>query len=203
MLITTLTVDSFYPAPEAVTRIAKGLSYEAREYDGHTYTGVGVGFNPEGMDKTIGDIFGGPPVDIKLEYFRLGTGTEKTTSYIHGDSAIASWAAVWYLSEAPGGTVAGTAFWRHRELDIDAMPNLKWVMEKFKDKPKPVDYFIEKIKAEGEDESLWEMSGLVGQKYNRAALYFGNQFHSRYPKQAWGKDVNDGRLVWTGFFSRR
>ncbi len=189
MKYTTLVIDDFYPAPEALKRVAQSLDYGPQEYEGHTYNGVGLGFEPEGISKMIGQAMGQSDIDIKLQYFRLGTAKDQPTSYIHPDSGIAYWAAVLYLSDAPHGVQAGTAFWTHRNESIEAMPS-----------PASPE-LVEQIVKDGEDESKWLMTSLIGQKFNRIAIYPGHLFHSRYPRDAWGNDKMDGRLTWTCFFN--
>jgi hypothetical protein len=196
MNLSLLAVDGFHPAPMATATIAKTLSYETKEHDGHEYNGIGLGYNVESADQLLATILGAGGCKIDMEYFRLGTKKEAPTSYIHADSGISSHAAVWYLSQAPDGMVAGTAFWRHKELGLESVPSLEWIEKNFG----KVEDFAKKIREDGEDESKWVMTGLIGQKYNRIAIYPTNLFHSRYPKEAWGNDVNDGRIVWTAFF---
>lgn len=189
MKLSQTVVDDFYPAPEALKRVAQSLDYGPQEYEGRTYNGVGLGFEPEGMAGLLGNVIGGK-VDIKLQYFRLGTKESQPTSYIHPDSSIAAFAAVLYLSEAPHGLQSGTAFWRHQKLGIDGMAGVDLTEEE-----------VAELVKDGEDESKWLMTSLIGQKFNRLALYTGQQFHSRYPRDAWGNDKMDGRLTWCGFFN--
>jgi hypothetical protein len=194
MNITSVAVDNFHPAPDAITRLAKTLSYEEREHEGHKYKGIGVGYSPEGVAELISSILGRAVID--MEYFRLGTSVgNEITNYIHADAGISQWAAVWYLSTPPIGVVAGTAFWRHKETGLEAVPDKAWLTN---NKMTPED-LAAILQRDNMDESKWEMTGLIGQKYNRIALYPTKIFHSRYPQEAWGKDISDGRLCWTAF----
>lgn len=195
--ISNIIVDDFHPAPVAISKVAKTLNYGPQEWNGHTYNGIGLGYSPENAYGYLGAIFG-VPVKPKLEYFRLGTKTEPTTTYIHADSICAKYAAVWYLSEPPEGIVAGTAFWRHKELGIDRLPSREEVVASVGEDG--VDAYIARLNADGNDESKWQMIGLVGQKFNRITIYPTNLFHSRYPQDAWGDSVENGRIVWTTFF---
>ncbi len=188
--ISNITVDDFHPAPVAVAAMARSLTYEEKEWKGHKYKGIGLGYSPEGAYGLIGQIFGAA-VKPKLEYFRLGTKADSATTYIHADSICAKYAAVWYLSEPPAGIVAGTAFWRHKELGITSPPS--------GDTPE-LDTLLARLNSDGNDESKWKMTGLVGQKFNRITIYPTDIFHSRYPQDAWGETVADGRIVWTTFF---
>lgn len=200
MQLTQIAVDDFYPAPQAVARIARNLDYKSEEYEGFTYHNIGLGYEPEGVSDCLSKVFGSP-VDIKMQYFRLGTDKGDLTYWIHADSSIAQWAAVWYLSDAPAGVVAGTAFWQHKKLGIDHVPSLADVEGLFHNSDDPAAAFDKRIQLDGNDEDKWQMSGLIANKFNRVAIYPGNYYHSRYPQGGWGKDKSDGRIVWTAFFS--
>lgn len=197
-MVHQIVIDDFHPTPVAISKVAQGLNYGPQEWKGHTYNGIGLGYSPEGAYGYLGAIFG-CPVKPKLEYFRLGTKSEPTTTYIHADSICAKYAAVWYLSEAPKDVIAGTAFWRHKESGLTALPTREALAEKLGGDDK-VDPFVAGLNTDGNDESKWDLVGLVGQKFNRIAIYPTNLFHSRYPKDAWGEGVADGRIVWTTFF---
>lgn len=196
--IYNITIDDFYPAPEAVARVARTLSYDPIELRGVTYRGVGQGYSPEGIYGLIGAIFG-RPVRPTMEHFRLGTKVEKPTTYIHADSTCAKYAAVWYLSEAPSDVIAGTAFWKHKELGISSLNGREHMVELAGGEDK-LEEFGRKMDADGNDESKWQMTGLTGQKFNRITIYPTTAFHSRYPQDAWGETVHDGRLTWACFF---
>lgn len=195
MTISSLSVDDFHPSPEAIAIVAKSLDYTEREHDGHKYKGIGTGYSPEGAAELLGAIMG-RDVKIDMEYFRLGLSTGDITNYIHADSGISSMAAVWYLTDAPAGVTAGTAFWRHKKTGLEGVPSFKW-MEESGYSPEDLETLFV---ADNMDESKWEMTGLIGQKFNRIAIYPTSRFHSRYPKQAWGTSVKDGRIAWTAFF---
>ncbi len=197
-MVHQIIIDDFHPTPVAISKVAKGLNYGPQEWKGHTYNGIGLGYSPEGAYGYLGAIFG-MPVKPKLEYFRLGTKTEQPTTYIHVDTICAKYAAVWYLSEPPAGIIAGTAFWRHKESGLSALPTREALAEILGGDDK-VDPFVAQLNTDGNDESKWDLIGLVGQKFNRIAIYPTNLFHSRYPKDAWGENAEDGRVVWTTFF---
>lgn len=199
-MLATVVLDDFYPSPLALQRVARSLEYKTEIYEGHPYKGIGLGFSPEGIWQYISGPLGRPVIPA-MEYFRLGSEDNEPTTYIHADSSISSKAAVLYLSEAPDAVIGGTAFWKHKETGLTHMPTDEWVRKNFGDSEEAIKAFIDKINTEGNDEKYWQMTDLVGQRFNRMTIYGGSQFHSRYPKSGWGKDVNDGRLVWTGFFN--
>lgn len=199
-MLNNVILDDFYPTPLALQRVARSITYKTETYEGHEYKGIGLGFSPEGIWEYISGPLG-RPVYPTMEYFRLGTEDAEPTTYIHADNAIASRAAVLYLSDAPNSVIGGTAFWKHKETGLTHMPTEEWVRKNIGDSDDAIKQFIKKLNEEGNDEKYWQMTDLVGQKFNRITIYRGNQFHSRYPKSGWGKDVNDGRLAWTGFFN--
>jgi hypothetical protein len=188
-MITQIIIDDFHPVAKPIAAFAKTLSYGPQEWEGHTYRGIGLGYSPELFYDLLVPFLGRKP-EPKMEFFRLGTKEEAPTTYIHADNACAKHAAVWYLSEPPADLVSGTAFWQHRASD-------KYELS---EKDREDHDFILGLDADGADESKWKMVGLCGHKFNRCVVYPSNIFHSRYPKDAWGKDAADGRIVFTSFF---
>ncbi len=184
-----LTIDDFHPVAKPIAAFAKTLTFGPQEWQGHTYKGIGLGYSPELFYETLA-IWMGRTIKPALEYFRLGTKEDSATTYIHADSACAKFAAVWYLTEAPEGVVAGTAFWKHRATGKDSLSE-----EDYKNTE-----MLAGMDTDGADESKWQMVGLCGQKFNRLVVYPTNVFHSRYPQNAWGNDAKDGRIVFTSFF---
>jgi hypothetical protein len=47
----------------------------------------------------------------------------------------------------------------------------------------------------------WKLVDLIPLKFNRAAIYEGALFHSRFPLRAFGSTPEDGRLIGIAFFS--
>lgn len=188
-MTTQIQIDDFHPCAKAVAAMARTLKYGPQEHGGHVYKGIGLGYTPELFYETLSQRLGRQIVPA-MEYFRLGTKEDTSTTYIHVDSGCGRHAAVWYLSEPPAGVVAGTAFWRHRETGKDFVTT---------EDRQDVE-LLAKLNADGQDESKWIMSGLCGQKFNRLVIYPTDVFHSRYPQDAWGTGPEDGRIVFTTFF---
>lgn len=188
MFRTWTVVDNVLPDPDAVRGGAVRQSFGPREYEGETYQGVATQLELPAAD-LIGAALRLPAAQVQptLQFWRLGLARDDTTTYIHADLIASPYAVLLYLSE-PRAPLAGTAFWRNKRLDTDALsPHLD-----------PAEYDL--INAEGHDEDAWEMTGLIGQRYNRLAIYPSFLFHSRYPRRAWGHDAETGRLVWVSFF---
>lgn len=191
-----VVIDDFYFAPKALARVAQSLDYSVKEHEGHKYNGVSTDFEPE---KIVGlmSLNLGRNVQMGINLFRLGTAVEKATTHVHADNSMDPFAAVLYLSEAPAGVSAGTAFWRHKKYQIEQMPTAEWIVANV---GPDVQAFITEINTDGNDESKWELTSLVGQRFNRFVTYPSHWFHSRYPQNAWGETPKDGRLIWTGFY---
>lgn len=194
MNIQTLVFDDAHPAIDLIRDEALKLDYTPREHEGKTYTGIGTGFDPQ-LAPLIERAFGRVYLP-KLEFFRLGLekGTE-TTIWIHADISVRSeYAALLYCSR-PTGPMQGTAFWRHKEMGIDRVPDLA---EPFKKQWSAS--HGPKLDSEGNDESKWDQTGLIGFKYNRLVIYPAAYFHSRFPRDTWGNKADEGRLLFCSFF---
>lgn len=200
-ITTTLLIDNFYSCPLALQRVAKSLAYGDKEYEGHTYKGVGLGFEPENIWEYISIYLNRTVTPSGVSMFRLGTAVEQPTTYIHADGGIATTAAVLYLSEAPEAIIAGTAFWKHKETGLTDWPTEEWCRANVGDSLSAINEFGEKLNSDGADESKWQMTDLAGQRFNRISIYPSKRFHSRYPKDAWGSTPEDGRVTWCAFFS--
>lgn len=188
MFRTFTVVDNCLPDPDAVRAAAVRQEFRAREYEGHTYRGVATELELPAAD-LISEALRVPRETVRptVQFWRLGLAGDDTTTYIHADTIASPYAVILYLSE-PKAPHAGTAFWRNRRLDTDALdPGME-----------AAEY--EEINREGHDPDAWQMVGLIGQRYNRLAIYPSFLFHSRYPREAWGDGPETGRLVWVTFF---
>lgn len=180
-----LLVDDFCKHAQAVRDHALTLDFGPQEYKGHVYNGIGL-YHLD-MTEYLSDALGWP-VAQELSFFRLGLEGDELTSYIHCDSVCSRFACVWYLTPADLCR-GGTAFWRHKELGWDALP-AEGVDEKM----------AEKLNHDGNIEECWELEALAKMWWNRAVIYPSALFHSRYPRQSFGSDASDGRLIWCCFF---
>lgn len=189
--------DDFLASPDRVRAHALRQSFAPQSYKGHEYNGIGSDYKfcpVASISKAVG--FEAVPV---LNFFRLGLAGDRTTTYIHADTGVdsATWAGVLYLSEPPSPAV-GTAFWTHRELGWDALPDAEGFEAA---EITPDDRFFANINEDGQGEVAWAMNGFVGMKYNRFLAYPTNLFHSRFPRDTWGTEKSEGRLIWVTFFN--
>src|SRR5574342_14306 len=82
------------------------------------------------------------------------------------------YALVLYLSE-PIGTLSGTAFWTHKEQNTNRI--LVGDVE-----------LLQAIEGDWDDVNKWRQDQFISSKFNRAAIYKSELFHSRWPFEAYG-----------------
>lgn len=123
-------------------------------------------------------------------FFRVtNEGMEK--AYIHSDRESGSNTCVVYLTEHE--QKSGTAFFKHKRTGLTYMPSF----QEMKDLG-----IEEELKQDmvSRDPDKWEQTGYVEGKYNRALIFDAPLFHSRYPLEGIGNDVDSGRMVWVCHF---
>lgn len=179
-----IVIDDFLPDAQAARQHALAATYiDWQGYDGEVYKRVSLTEVP-GLLERIEAVMG--PVDMLGMGYRLNYGGELPNAAIHSDLGWGTHALVLYLSEGEGGT----AFWRHKATGttrIDAGQ----------------DDLLDVIKHDWNDPEKWEQVGLCEMKLNRAVIYEGANYHSRYPFAAFGAGPEDGRLVAVAFFTPR
>lgn len=194
MNISLIVIDNFLPNFTEVRAMALSTPFETKEYQGHQYSGIGIGaLNTLPLIEEVLGI----PLKEHLSFFRLGKGGEPVTGHIHADINCGSWASVLYLNE-PDQCRGGTAFWYNKRLGSDTIPPPD-VMDDAG--PHYSEKVANEINGEANDESKWELKSVIAMKSNRLILYPTNIFHSRYPRDGFGSDAQDGRLIHVSFFS--
>lgn len=180
-----LVVDNFIPDFNVVKEVIKDVKYGDHEFMGKNYTGWGSVTLPLKMliEKKLGF-----PVAVYQSHLRMGRMDTPLTHYIHADNAGAEFGLVYYLSVPDCRT--GTAFWRHKELGLQACPD------------DCDDELFSRLDADIRDPSLWEMTGFVDAKENRALFFDSSMFHSRWPEVIPVAVGDKPRLVSTTFFNR-
>lgn len=187
-------VDDFAPQPVELRELALGTKYESVNFEGEVYHGIGYDAEaiPFDLPKRIAQAVGFG-VEVKYSYFRLTEKGVDPTVWIHPDTMCSEYAGVLYLN-LPEQCFGGTAFWTHNALGWDELPA-------------DIDEKMAKVLNEDgnaqERWRVWTMNTLVGMKFNRFIAYPSKCFHSRYPREAWGEEKKDARLVWVAFFNRK
>lgn len=180
--------DDFAVDPVGIREAALRLEFKTVEHGGGKYSGIGL--MPLDLSNEISELVGFP-VKQKLSFFRINRGTDAPSTFIHADSSESEFAGVLHLS-APHYLKGGTAFWTHKVMCIDRLRAANVTRSGM----------AERLNWDGHDESLWEMTGYCAMKFNRFITYPACMFHSRYPKETWGTDNVDSRLIWACFYDR-
>lgn len=195
-----IVVDDFLPTNQVETlheTLMRAEFKDERAPDGVVYPTVCTSVSIDNIDKRLGEVHGFPSVDIKLNCFRLSLLGEVDDTFCHADGIYAQWAAVLYLNRHI--QYGGTAFWRHVETGLDAVPNENLMkVAGFH----PLKYH-QWLTSETRFPAKWESSGFCGMRFNRLVTYPTSSFHSRVPgtiDKPFGNTVRDGRLVWVAFY---
>lgn len=114
--------------------------------------------------------------------------TAENQSWLHTDGAV-QWAGVLYLTpNAP--ITSGTGFYRHKRTGMEKFVYLtEKPTEKDLNHPYLTDY---------RDMTKWELTDVVGNKFNRLVIYDASLFHRSL--DYFGNDKYNGRLFQVFFF---
>lgn len=149
--------------------------------DNIVYKRIAVVDIPEIRDR-LAEIYG--EVDVLGMAFRANMNGEPPNQSIHTDVGWGTHAMVLYLTDGD----SGTAFWKHIPSGRVELP------------PFDIHAFID-VRKDWTDESKWMIYDEIQMKYNRAALYKSQLFHSRWPFKAFGTCMEDCRLTLVCFFT--
>lgn len=173
--------------------VISGQFATQRGPDGADYAGIStypVPHWPKLIEKHIGKkIYPG------ISCFRMNLEGELPHSWIHSDDICAKYASVLYLNP-PEQCYGGTAFWRHRTLEIDKLPS-RDVLKSLK---VDADRFYGQMNEDWKKLSLWEQANFVPMEWNKFITYPTCYFHSRFPFEGFGTTPQDGRLIWICFY---
>lgn len=175
-------------APDALTvrdAVIRGGFTDEIGPDGALYTGISQ--YPVPHWPSLIALALGVTIEPKLTCFRLNLAGELPHSWVHSDGICADYASVLYLN-LPEQCYGGTAFWRHRELEIDRIPRKHDLA------------LGAHITAEWKRLEPWERTDFVPMEWNKFVTYPTERFHSRYPFEGFGQGPQDGRLIWICFY---
>lgn len=179
-----MKIDNFLPETPIKNLRQQALSADYQDWEGPdhiVYKRISVVDIPEIRDR-LAEIYG--EVDVLGMAFRADQEGNRTTQSIHTDVGWGTHALVLYLTDGD----SGTAFWKHKASGRIEMPT------------HDIDAYIDTRK-DWLDESKWEIYDEVEMKFNRAALYKSQLFHSRWPFEGFGTCLEDCRLVLVAFFT--
>ncbi len=197
MDITLRIADGFAPNAEQIREEILSANFtDEVGPDGYNYTGICLDNQPD-LTKEIAALVGFD-VEIKLSCFRVSYEKEMPHNHVHSDGICAKYAGILYLNPNHQRR-GGTAFWRHKVGGWDSLPADD---ELIKDGRDPVEFNLDMVE-EWQRKDQWAMCGFAEMKFNRFITYPTKMFHSRYPHEAFGTTLSDGRLIWTVFYDRK
>lgn len=177
-----IVVDDFLPNPAEIRAVALSAPFvDWPGPDGEVYKRVCLTAVP-GVVEGVERVFG--PVVMHGMGYRLNYGGEEPNAAIHSDLGWGTHALVLYLSEGEGGT----AFWRHRATGAERID------------AGDADLFAQ-VRGDWNAPQAWEQTDLCRMRFNRAVMYEGARFHSRWPFAAFGDSPETGRLIAVAFFT--
>lgn len=182
-------IENFMEDPIAEREKALASTYKTVEHNGLNYRGISLQEDKESYEK-IQKVFGFEKVTFECFYRRYMAGEENET-YIHNDSNISTITGVLFLNE-PSQCRGGTAFWKHKLYGWDCQPTKEEIEAKGLRDTKEL---WDKVYQDGFEEFKWQMTDYVPLAFNRLILFGGKRFHSRYPKEAFGTEIGNARLV--------
>lgn len=192
-----ITVDNFVASPLRVAEDLRASDFQdLKGPDGEVYKRVALmpsNIFREEMEKAVGFA-----IQPNYSIARLNFAGENPNNAIHADSGYDEFAAILYLT-APEHCSGGTAFWRHKILDMSEMPTAKEARARGRSPGR----VMKRLTADWNNVDAWEQIALAEMKFNRAIFYKCKAFHSRFPFEAFGTDAANGRLVFVSFFNRK
>lgn len=189
MHIHHLVVDNFLERPLLVRQWALGREFkdEVSPADGVTYKGICYPL-PELFRGEVHlklSFLMGVTVVPHLDFLRLSVDGYNPPHRIHTDCIQAQYTAIIYLN-LPGQCQGGTGMYEHMEGMERNPQNTEEHAIWFRDT---------------NDFTKWRTVGGTDMKWNRALVMASDLFHASLPKEGFGGNVEDGRLVWVSFFN--
>lgn len=123
-------------------------------------------------------------------FFRV-TNPGMEHALIHSDREYGDNTAILYLTNSPG---SGTAFYRHRATGMTDMPPLSQLI------CRPDFQNLRKQMLDASEDD-WEQYQFVEGKVNRCLVFDAPKIHCRIPKDGFGTDERNSRMVWVCHFN--
>lgn len=190
MRVNTLIIDDFYSNVDEVREFALSQEFGVKgNYPGNRTQSFANEYLKDYINNFIrpfaGEITFWPSEGYNGAYQYT---TSRDRSWIHGDSGT-TWAGVVYLTPNAPHT-AGTGLFRHKSTNLSMIPRLS---------NNDVDNeLLDEIYNDSQDMTKWDLTDILGNKYNRLVLYRGDLFHQSL--DYFGTNKENGRLFQTFFF---
>lgn len=191
-----LVYDNFCPDPDRVRQSALNAGFDTwnpnkGEVGSSVYEGMGFWGDHAIMMASLQRLMGGLVVPNTM-YFRV-TNAGMERAYIHSDRESGNHTCICYLTDHE--EASGTAFFRHKRTGLAAMPSFAEMSEMG---------ILEELKEDmvSRDPDKWEQLDYVRGQKNRALIFNAPMFHSRFPLEGIGSDIDSGRMVWVSHFHK-
>ena len=190
-------IENFLENPAEERARALEATYQTVEHNGLNYRGIAETEDDASCRKIKRVLFGDENAAGSFRViWRRYLENEENETYIHNDCLIANFTAILFLNP-PGQAKGGIAFWKYRPFQWHQQPTPSEIAERgLQDTPE----LWERVYQDGFDEAKWEMTDYVPMAFNRLVLFHSPRFHSRYPKQAFGTELGNSRLIKVFFF---
>lgn len=190
MIISSIIVDDFYNDPHETREFALQQEFNViGNYPGFR----SKPFYNESVVNLIQDIVffaGGKITKWSTDEYNgaFQYATQRDRSWMHADQTT-TWAGVCYLTpNAP--ITSGTGLFRHKETGIHTAPLKSDGTYNYE--------MLDRLYLDSQDMTKWEMTDMLGNKFNRLVLYRADYFHTSL--DYFGRNKEDGRLFQTFFF---
>jgi len=194
-MIRVQSFDNFLPDAEAYrAHLLAQPFYDIRHSDGETYKHISVR-PPEEIAPHLA-VRLEKKVTIDLCLGRMNFTGEQPNNSIHTDEAFSAFAYILYLN-LPEQCRGGTAFWQHKKYGWLRFPTDQEILATGKSKQRIYSLLREDMNRP----DAWEQVHLEEMQFNKLITFPCNQWHSRWPFEAFGDDKNSARLINVGFFS--
>lgn len=191
-----IAIDNFLADPMKERERALAARYQEVSHNGVRYRGIARTEDLE-VQARLDEIIAGPGARASEStcFWRRYLAGEASETFIHSDVQIGHFTAILYLS-LPEHCKGGLAFWRHRTYGWHAHPDPKSLaVQGLRDN----EALWKSVHEDGFDEFKWELWEYAPIYFNRLVIFSSPSFHSRYPRQAFGTELGNSRLIKTWF----
>ena len=194
-----IVIDNFLREPDVIRRRALELTYSLRgHFPGLTSIEK---IKMHGLTERISELVHEPlhtpwAQDFAHECCRLALASDDQPGRVHIDTS--HWTGVLSLSRN-ADSIGGTEFFRHRRTGMDHLP-LTPVELSSAGYGSYDELDADILQKDALDRNKWELTLSVPLRFNRLILLQPHYWHTAGP--GFGRNVDDGRLVYLMFFNR-
>jgi len=181
-------IDEFFPDYEfeLVQAYARNLTYGPVEapFDHVTYPNISTAVPPVVLERLAHSMTWllGYKVIPKYNAFRLSPRGSNPPQWAHSDAEVSRYAFFCYINPGPSATV----LLEHRATGMRTHPKTAEELQAWQ--------------ADYDNEDAWRAVGVFPGAPNRALVMQSDLIHAAEPRQGYGEDTTDARLILLSFF---